>query len=145
VDAGQFFLDRPMYATIHFGYITGGATYANVPESPSYVLEDGRLLRKEDFSPFSNLSPGTFDLAQKFGFSSKDASAVRVDSSGILGVYTAGPTELRSWQSTIQAHNPVNYGTAPTQYTVLMDKDRARVYAYVVGPEKPRNIDPELV
>ncbi|MDP1832266.1 MAG: RHS repeat-associated core domain-containing protein [Geothrix sp.] len=131
VDQGQSFLDRPMYATIHFGYITGGATYAGVPESPSYVLEDGRSLRKGDFSAFSNLSSGTFDLAQKFAFSAKDASSVMVDLSGTLGVYTAGPTEFGSWQGTLQAHNPVNYGAAPTQYTVLMDKDRARVYAFV--------------
>lgn len=131
VDRGQSFLDRPMYATLHFGYITGGATYGGVPEAPAYVLEDGRLLRKGDFSAFSNLSSGTFDLAQKFGFSAKDASAVMVDLSGTLGVYTAGPTEFGSWQSTLQAHSPVNYGSAPTQYTVLMDKDRARVYAFV--------------
>ncbi len=131
VDKGQSFLDRPMYSAIHFGYITGGATYAGVPESPHYVLEDGRSLRKGDFSAFSNLSSGTFDLAQKFGFSAKDASAVMVDLSGTLGVYTAAATEFGSWQGTLQAHNPVNYGAAPTQYTVLMDKDRARVYAFV--------------
>ena len=131
VDQGQSFLDRPMYATLHFGYITGGATYASVPEAPTYVLEDGRSLRKEEFSAFTSLSSGTFDLAQKFGFSAKAASAVMIDLSGTLGVYTAGPTEFGSWQGTLHAHNPVNYGAAPTQYTVLMDKDRARVYAFV--------------
>lgn len=131
VDQGQSFYDRPMYGTIHFGYITGGATYANVPESASYVLEDGRAFRKEDFVPFSTLSAGTFDLAQKFGFSAKDAASVTVDPSGTLGVYTAGPAEFGTWQSALQAHSPVNYGAAPTQYTVMMDKNRARVYAFI--------------
>lgn len=131
VDQGQSYYDRPMYGTVHFGYITGGATYGYVPESKTYVLESGRLLRAEDFSPFSNLSSGTFDLAQKFGFAAKDASAVQVDSSGTLAVYTASLSEFGNWQSSIQAHNPVNYGTAPTVYTVLMDKNRARIYAFV--------------
>lgn len=131
VDQGQSFFDRPMYGTIHFGYITGGATYANVPESASYVLEDGRVFRKEDFVPFSTLSSGTFDLAQKFGFSAKAAASVTVDPSGTLGVYTAGLAEFGTWQSALQAHSPVNYGAAPTQYTVMMDKNRARVYAFI--------------
>lgn len=133
VDQGQSFYDRPMYGTIHFGYISAGATYGYVPESPSYVLEDGRIFRAGDFVAFSTLSSGSFDLAQKFGFSPKAASAVSVDPSGTLGLYSAVLSEFGTWQNTIQSHAPVNYGTASTQYMVLMDKNKARVFNFIAA------------
>ncbi|HJW32503.1 MAG TPA: RHS repeat-associated core domain-containing protein [Holophagaceae bacterium] len=131
VDQGTVTYDRPMYGTMHFGYITGGATYGYISEPATYVMEDGRTMLERDFTPFSSISAGSFDLAQKFGFTAKNASAVRVDPSGSLGMYLATPTEMGTWQATLQGKLPVNYGTAISQYKVLLDKDKARVFGFL--------------
>jgi len=137
--SGFLNLYRPVFGTVDFGFISSSDTQY-VPGtdfdfpgklgkfSPkSYVvLEDGRVLSSVmDFSTMT----GTFSLPPLFGFTAKAASAVTIDTSGTLVNYTAVSTDLGSWTSKIVAPSGFTTGTH-TGYQVVMDRDRARVYAY---------------
>lgn len=123
-------LSRPVYGTVHFGYISGSATFGIVNDPGTYVLESGAQFRDRDLKPFTEWN-ATFTLPETFGLSSKAPSAVRVTVGGSHAVYAATRAELGGLASSLVA--PTGFGAAPEAFTVVLDKDRARIYAQV-GP-----------
>ena len=132
-------IGRAIFGTVHFGFITDSAPYAMTDPSDgtaytyaptrSYVLEDGTQCTDNDLSSFSAKVGSTFTLPPLFQFGGRTASSVNVNSQGTLVSYDATATDLGSWASTAQSLAPVGYTTV-AGYKVLMDRDRARVYAY---------------
>ena len=129
---------RPIFGTIDFGFISSNDTqsvpgtgdYGKLDQftpNPYYVLEDGTVHSSNDFTTMT----GTFSLPPQFGLAAKAASAVTIDSSGTLVAYPAVAADLGSWASKVASVAPVGF-TAGTHsgYYVVMDRDRARVYAY---------------
>jgi RHS repeat-associated protein len=123
-------LDRPIYASLHLGYITnGGAVYDGVQMDASYVLEDGRSFQDwewTDWSAVPNAGPA-FSLPPQFGLAARSTDSVRLNSQATHVLYDATQADLGSLSVPI----PEGYGVAPTAFKILMDKDRARVFAYL--------------
>ncbi len=128
-------LVRPIFGTIHFGFITSG-TSQNLPPTGATtradlyaapvctVLEDGTQLLASDFTPFTNALGTSFTLAGAFGLQDKAAADVRVSSNGALGVYAASLAELGTWSSKARLLAP-----DVTTFQVLLGRDRARILA----------------
>ncbi len=124
---------RPAYGTVHFGYIADAASYNGATESKVYALEDGTQFREEDWLAFTAWN-ATFTLPQDFGFLAKAPSAVKISNTGTHAWYMATPAELgAAWQAKAASLMPAGHGAAPTSYLVLMDKDKARVMAYLAA------------
>lgn len=132
-------IGRAIFGTVHFGFITDTTPYAMTDPSDgtqytyaptrSYVLEDGTQFTDNDFTVFSTTVGSTFSLPPLFQFGARAASSVNVNSQGTLVSYDASATDLGSWAARAQSLAPVGYTTV-SGYKVLMDRDRARVYAY---------------
>lgn len=131
------FTRLPIYGALHFGYIGGktGLTAYDYYERPQYVelnqptyaLEDGTLLRSSDFVSFNQLN-STFTLATDFNLAAQDASSVKADVLGTVATYTTTSAGLGSHAAAVADNLPVGFGALSTNYTVLMDKDRARIF-----------------
>jgi len=122
------YLDRPAYGTLNFGYIS--QANSEFISSTTYVLEDGTQFSEDDFSAFTAYN-STFTLAEDFGLLAVSPSSARVSNSGTHAYYNTTSAGLGSWAATVASHLPSNYGTLPTTYRVVLDKDRARVFVYV--------------
>lgn len=131
-------LDRGIFGTIHFGFITSN-TAQKVPNTGSghkdnyvpktyYVLEDGTQYTEDDFTSFATSVGGAFNLPPYFGLAAKDPSTVLVNSDGSLATYTASLSDLGSWSAKVSALAP-----GVSTFTVLMDRDRARIMAKGTG------------
>lgn len=130
--------NESVFGTVHFGYIAPKQEISDVDDYGNqiyvllndavYVLEDGTVFRPTDLVSFTSFNP-TFTLPPDFGLSAKAPADVNVGVVGNVAVYTASPSELGSWRATVEGNLPVGFGAAPTTYTVVMDKDRARVFA----------------
>ncbi|BDU72025.1 hypothetical protein [Mesoterricola silvestris] len=132
--------NRPIFGTVDFGFISSGdgqsvpgtdddlaGKFDSFTPNSYYVLEDGTVHSQLDFSTMG----GTFSLPPRFGFSAKAASAVSINSVGTLVTYPAVASDLGSWATQAAGLAPVGFTAgAHTGYKVVMDRDRARVYAY---------------
>jgi len=129
---GENNLHRPMLGTLHFGYIDNGGFINGVTDSATYVLEDGTQFREEDWGSFTNYHT-TFTLPQDFGLSAVLPTQVKVSSNRAYATYLATGAALGATvNAKVQATLPVGH-TAPTQFRVILDKDRARVMAFLSG------------
>lgn len=120
---------RPVRGGISFGCITSASTYDGYVESPSYILEDGSQFRERDikaYNPYVNL-----DAPGKFGLAPKTWNQVKTHISTSIIVYDATAADLGNWATKAASLAPVGFLPGATGYKVLMDKDRARIYAYV--------------
>ncbi|WP_257304742.1 RHS repeat domain-containing protein [Geothrix campi] len=132
-------IGRAIFGTVHFGFITDTTPYAmtdpydgtqyTYAPTRSYVLEDGTQFTDNDLTSFATAVGSTFSLPPLFQFGARSATSVNVNSQGTLVSYDATATDLGSWAATAQSLAPVGYTTV-SGYKVLMDRDRARVYAY---------------
>lgn len=128
----QVNLHNPVLGTLHFGYIDNGGNINGIANSATYVLEDGAQFRQEDWIAFTNYS-STFTLPQDFQLASVAPGSVMVSSNRTYAYYMTSAAGLGSTVSAkVQATLPVGHA-APTQYCVILDKDRARVMAYLSG------------
>ncbi len=119
---------RPVYGTVHLGYIVPCSQYDGPVNTEFVVLEDGTQFRTADFASFTSWN-STFTLPQDFGFLAKAPSQVQVTNLGSHALYPATSAELGStWQTKVQGLVPTGFGTIEDAYRVLMDKDRARVF-----------------
>ncbi|HEX9010569.1 MAG TPA: RHS repeat-associated core domain-containing protein [Holophagaceae bacterium] len=112
---------RGIWGSLNFGFITPstGST-SGVPEDGTQVLEDGTLFRD---SEWSTPAPDGSSLPKDFGFNAP-AGGYALDSSGSYGLYSASLADLGTWST------KVSQLTTASQFKVLMDRNRARVYAY---------------
>lgn len=125
-------LHRPLVGTLHFGYIDNGGTVNGLPNSATYVLEDGSQFREEDWVAFTTYN-NTFTLPEDFGLAPVAVGAVKISSNRAYAYYTTSGAGLgTAINSKIQATLPVGHAT-PTQFRVILDKDRARVMGFLSG------------
>lgn len=123
---------RPMVGSLHFGFIDNGGYYGGTSNSATYVLENGAQYREGDWVAFT-LYNSTFTLPADFGLAAISPSFVKVSSDRNYAYYTTTLAGLGATVSAkVQATLPVGHDV-PTQYRVLLDKDRARVMAYLSG------------
>ena len=136
---GSGTLRRPIIGSLHFGFITnaeqiflyGGSEATHSPycfRDAVYVLEDGTEYTDEDFLGFAPATgSSTFNLPPAFGFAKtlSALSSLRVTAAGTLARFDANLADLGSLASTVQSVAP--YASA---FKVLMDRDRARIFAY---------------
>lgn len=118
--------DRPIWGSLHFGFISPAKNYSGITEPGTQMMEDGTQFRDEDW--VGELTGWT--LPQAYGMTMPSVPA-KVDSSGRIAYYDATLSELGTWSTRVQQLTPVGYGSAPTQFKVLMDAGRARIYAYL--------------
>lgn len=112
---------RGIWGSLHFGFITPATgIVTGIPEDGTQVLEDGTLFRD---SEWTTASPDGSSLPMDFGFNAP-AAGYSLDSSGTYGLYSAALADLGSWSSKVSSL------TTATQFKVLMDRGKARVYAY---------------
>lgn len=125
-------IHHPILGTLHFGYIDNGGSINGIANSATYVIEDGTQFKQEDWVAFSTYN-STFTLPQDFGLAAAIVSTVKVSSNRAYAYYTTTAAGLGATvNAKIQATLPVGH-TAPTQYCVILDKDRARVMAFLSG------------
>lgn len=127
-NSGSVDVIRPVYGTVHLGYIVPCSRYDGPVNTEFVVLEDGTQFRTADFGAFTTWN-STFTLPEDFGFSAKAPSQVQVTNLGSHALYQATSVELGpTWQTKVQGLIPTGFGTIQDAYRVLMDKDRARVF-----------------
>jgi len=111
------------------GYLTTTRDWGVAWEDGLYVLEDGTQLTERDMKPFTEWN-ATFTLPEAFGLQPCAPSKARVDVTGRLATYQADRTQLGRWADRVS--DPIgSWGGTETVYRVLLDKDRARIYAYL--------------
>jgi len=125
-------IHHPILGTLHFGYIDNGGSINGIDNSATYVIEDGTQFKQEDWVAFSTYN-STFTLPQDFGLAAAGVSTVKVSSNRAYAYYTTTAAGLGTTvNAKVQATLPVGH-TATTQYCVILDKDRARVMAFLSG------------
>jgi RHS repeat-associated protein len=132
---GSVYLDRPASGTIHFGYIVAGVgdpyslaitqSLSPVGEPTRYVLEDGRSYTSLDLVPYTSYA-STFTLSQDFGLVAKTPAQLQITNDFSCVMFTASSADLGPWANKLVA--PSGYGTLSSTYTVVMDKDKARIF-----------------
>jgi RHS repeat-associated protein len=127
-----YYLHRTIMGTVHFGYVDNGGYYNGVADPANYVMEDGTRYLAGDWSSFSSYS-STFTLPQDFGLAAVAPSSAQVTNDQVYSQYTTDAAGLGSRINTlVQATLPTGH-TAPTQFKVILDANRARVMAYLSG------------
>ncbi len=121
--------DRPVHGGVSFGCITSATTYDSYIENGSYILEDGNQFRERDFTAYSN--PSALSAPGEFQLGPKTWSQVRTHVSSRTITYDATGADLGSWATKAASLTPVGFLPGTTGYKVIMDKDRARIFAYV--------------
>ncbi|WLT30663.1 RHS repeat-associated core domain-containing protein [Geothrix sp. PMB-07] len=139
---------RPVVGAIHFGYIssptTVGATAGNEEDGPFLgheiegitVLEDGSQIPDRDWTPFSTHSElgTTLNLPQAYGFRAVSTSTALVDPTARYLSYSTTVDGLgATYQSIVQGLSISGFGDPNPAYKVVMDKNRARVYAFATA------------
>lgn len=138
-------LRRPVIGAIHFGYIsspaTVGATADNGEDGPFpgheieglTVLEDGTQIPDQDWTAFSTHAElGTvLNLSQAYGFGAVSTATARVDPTARYLSYATSAEGLGvTYKPIIQGLPLSGFGNPDATYKVVLDKNRARVYAY---------------
>ena len=117
--------DRPVHATLHFGFITPQNMYQNGYLLPQrWVLEDGTQL--------SWVDPGTYSLDSlslptQFGLAAYTFNG-QVSPDGNYALYDTNVEGLGRWASSIPW--PFDYVPTTPHIKILMDHDRARVFVF---------------
>ena len=112
---------RGIWGSLNFGYITPPTqdSACGLAEEGTQVLEDGTLFHDRDWN--ERVADGSLPLA--FGFQAPAEGYAR-DASRTYGRYSPTLAELGDWRSRIAQL------TSMSRFQVLLDCDRARVYAY---------------
>jgi YD repeat-containing protein len=119
----------PIYACVHFGYVTSQALYSGAKVISYTVLEDGQVYSSADFGTGTALSASFLQL---FGLSGSPSKGLPTSSNdALLASYLATAADLGSLASAVQSVNPVGFGTAPTSWQVVLTSQKARVMAYL--------------
>ena len=128
--------DRPMVGGIHFGYISDPATYSGTLVEGLSVLEGGNQVADSQWTTFSshtNLG-SALNLPQAYGFLAVGISAAKVDPTATYLSFTTTAAGLgTTYQSVVQGLAPSGFGAGSTSYKVIMDKNKARIYAYATS------------
>ncbi|MDP1832023.1 MAG: RHS repeat-associated core domain-containing protein [Geothrix sp.] len=125
-------IHRPMLGTLHFGFIDNGGNFNGINESATYVLENGIQFRQEDWVAFTTFNT-IFTLPQDFGLAAIAAGSAMVSTDRGYAYYVTDAAGLGATvNAKVQATLPVGH-PAPTQFKVILDKDRARVMAFLSG------------
>lgn len=138
-------LRRPVIGAIHFGYIsspaTVGATIGNEEDGPFLgheiegltVLEDGTQIPDQDWTVFSTHSElgGVLNLPQAYTFAAVSTATALVDPTARYLSYTTTTDGLgATYKPIVQGLALSGFGNPSPTYKVVLDKNRARVYAY---------------
>lgn len=134
-----FTVDRPAWGSLNFGYMTTSRNFSWTQYStatPGYytepgvtVLEDGRSYTDGDWMAWSSYAGSTScTLASDFGFTNNTAPSVTSDGAEIKYQVTS-TTKLGTWAG--QLTGRVNGFTTQGNYWVVMDRGKARVFAYL--------------
>ncbi|GLH74748.1 hypothetical protein GETHLI_32500 [Geothrix limicola] len=129
-------IDRPMVGGVHFGYVSDQATYDGLTVDGVTVLEDGTQIADRDWTAFSaNPTLGTvLNLPQAYGFAAVGTSTAMVDPTATYLTYTTTGSGLgTTYQSIVQGLAPSGFGALSSNYKVVLDKNRARIYAYATS------------
>jgi|GEM_PF-4726450 len=132
-------IDQPIEGSVHFGMILPqpGWDPFSVPGEAeagrslwAWVLEDGTQYSISDFTTAQVLSPSLFTAFQ-MGVKN---SSVKIDSTGTVAFYSATSADLGNWApkvaSLTSGNNFNGQGSGPTGYQVVMDRDKARIFAF---------------
>jgi RHS repeat-associated protein len=129
-------IDRPAAGGVHFGYIADSSSYGGSLVDGLTVLENGNQIPDSQWTTFSS-SPTlgtTLNLPQAYGFSAVSTSSAKVDPTATYLSYTTTAAGLgATYQSIVQGLAPSGFGTNSTSYKVILDKNKARVYAYAAS------------
>ena len=129
-------IDRPAVGGVHFGYISDAGNYGGTTVDGLTVLENGNQIADSQWTAFSS-SPtlGTaLNLPQAYGFSAVSTSSAKVDPTATYLSYTTTAAGLgTTYQSIVQGLALSGFGTNSTSYKVVLDKNKARVYAYAAS------------
>ncbi|WP_243294480.1 RHS repeat domain-containing protein [Geothrix mesophila] len=129
-------IDRPAVGGVHFGYISDAGNYGGTTVDGLTVLENGNQIADSQWTTFSS-SPTlgtTLNLPQAYGFSAVSISSAKVDPTATYLSYTTTAAGLgTTYQSIVQGLAPSGFGTNSTSYKVVLDKNKARVYAYAAS------------
>lgn len=126
-------IDRPVAGGVHFGYISTSSTYDHVTIPGLTVLENGTQIADSDWTLFgSHANLGTIlNLPQAFGFTAVSTGTAKVDPTATYLSYSTTASGLgATYQPIVQGLPPAGFGALSTNYMVVMDRDKARVYAY---------------
>lgn len=136
-------LVRPAVGGVHFGYITTTTTYGNTATFRSTataaavtVLESGQQIYDSQWTAFSAHTElgTTLNLPQAYGFTSVLTTAAMVDPTATYLTYSTSIAGLgATYQNIVQALNLTGFGAVGTSYKVVLDKDRARVFAFATS------------
>lgn len=125
-------LHRPILGTMHFGYISNASTVDGASDSATFALEDGTTYKEEDWLPFTTYN-STFTLPPEFQLASVAVADVKISNSQTHAQYLTTAAGLGTTINTVvQSVLPVGHA-APTQFYVILDKDRARVFGFLSG------------
>jgi len=125
-------LHRPILGTMHFGYISNASTVDGASDSATFALEDGTTYKQEDWVPFTTYN-STFTLPPEFRLATIAVANVKVSNSQTHAQYQTTAAGLGTTINTIvQSVLPVGHA-APTQFYVVLDKDRARIFGFLSG------------
>jgi len=102
----------PMQGGIDFGH--------------DYTIEDGSYL----WDLATGTSSGTLAAPQQFGLGAKTWSQVSVTPDQTRIMYGATTTDLGQWASQVASLAPQGF-TASSAYSIIMDRDRARISLYL--------------
>lgn len=126
-------VDRPMAGGIHFGYIADPSTNNGVTVEGLTVLENGYQVPDSQWTAFwthSNLG-STLNLPQAYGFAAVSTTTAQVDPTATYLSYTTTESGFgATFQPVVHSLIPSGFGTPGTNYRVVLDKNKARVYAY---------------
>lgn len=112
---------RGIWGSLHFGFITPARELdGGITEEGTQVLEDGRVFRDQDWT--GNVAVAS-DLPGDFGFV-RPVGGYLLDITRTIGLYDATIADLGPWQSRVAKL------THAVQFKILLDRGRARVYAY---------------
>lgn len=128
-------IDRPMVGGVHFGYISDSEVYSGTTVPGLTILEDGNQIADTQWTAFSTAGLGTtLNLPQAYGFTAVATGTAKVDPTATYLSYTTNLTGLKPvYQPIVQALTPSGFGTGTTSYKVVMDKNKARVFAYATS------------
>jgi len=125
-------IHRPMVGALHFGMITPGVHTDALDEPATFILEDGTQYR-DDWVSYSQYN-SEFTLPEDFELVPRGANyGVMLSSDRRIACYTTGWGGMRaSLASRVAATVPSGHDQ-PSEFWMVMDKDRLRVMAYLSG------------
>ena len=129
-------IDRPMVGGLHFGYISEAGLYGEDSVDGLTVLESGLQIMDSEWTAFSSHAKfgTTLNLPQAYDFTAVAASEAMVDPTATYLTYTTSAIGLgATYQALAQGLPLSDFGLVNSNYKVVLDKNKARIYGYATS------------